>query len=108
MSVAVVDSRATATLPPNSVERSNPRSQVWRQRSRLDKAWSKRRVSSRSIDRIRRTGARRETPVLTQESSYQRYLDGSVRNAWTVDECFDGRDFDFTKAFLPDRMAGVS
>ena len=27
--------------------------------------------------------------------------------AWTVDDCFAGRDFDFTKRFLPERIAGV-
>jgi hypothetical protein len=46
--------------------------------------------------------------MLTHEYSYQTSLDGSVKNAWTVDDCFRGRDFDFTKPFLPDRIAGVS
>jgi hypothetical protein len=43
----------------------------------------------------------------TLQYSYEACLDGSVRNAWTVDDCFHGRDFDFTKPFLPDRIAGV-
>jgi hypothetical protein len=46
--------------------------------------------------------------MLTHDYSYEACLDGSVRQAWTVDECFGGRDFDFAKPFLPERMAGVS
>jgi hypothetical protein len=46
--------------------------------------------------------------MLTHDYSYQTCLDGSVRNAWTVDDCFQGRQFDFTKPFLPDRIAGVN
>jgi P-aminobenzoate N-oxygenase AurF len=46
--------------------------------------------------------------VLTHDYSYDQVLDGSVRNAWTVDECFGGRDFDFGKSFVPERIAGVS
>jgi P-aminobenzoate N-oxygenase AurF len=44
----------------------------------------------------------------TLQYSYETCLDGSVKNAWSVDDCFQGRDFDFTKPFLPDRIAGVS
>jgi hypothetical protein len=46
--------------------------------------------------------------MLTHDYSYTSCLDGSVHNAWTVDDCFQGRDFDFAKPFLPDRIAGVS
>jgi hypothetical protein len=46
--------------------------------------------------------------MLTHEYSYEACLDGSVKNAWTVDDCFRARDFDFTKPFLPDRIAGAS
>jgi P-aminobenzoate N-oxygenase AurF len=46
--------------------------------------------------------------MLTHEYTYQTALDGSVKHAWTVDDCFRGRDFDLTKPFLPDRIAGVS
>jgi hypothetical protein len=46
--------------------------------------------------------------MLTHDYSYQSCLEGSVKNAWTVDDCFQGRDFDFTKPFLPDRIAGVN
>jgi P-aminobenzoate N-oxygenase AurF len=45
--------------------------------------------------------------VSTLQYSYETCLDSSVRNAWTVDDCFQGRDFDFTKPFLADRIAGV-
>jgi hypothetical protein len=45
--------------------------------------------------------------VLTNDYSYRVLLDGSVRQAWSVDDCFGGRDFDFGKSFLPERMAGV-
>jgi len=44
----------------------------------------------------------------TNNFTYRRCLEASVRNAWTVDECFGGRDFDFGKSFLPDRIAGVN
>jgi hypothetical protein len=30
-----------------------------------------------------------------------------VKHAWTVEDCYQGRDFDFAKSFLPDRIAGV-
>ena len=46
--------------------------------------------------------------MLTHQYTYETCLDGSVKNAWTVDDCFRGRTFDFTKPFLPDRIAGVS
>ena len=44
----------------------------------------------------------------TLEYSYETCLDGSVKHAWTVDDCFRGRAFDFTKPFLPERIAGVA
>jgi hypothetical protein len=43
----------------------------------------------------------------THADSYDTCLRASVTRAWTVDECFGGRDFDFTKPFLPERIAGV-
>jgi hypothetical protein len=46
--------------------------------------------------------------MLTHDYSYASCLDGSVHNAWTVDNCFQGRDFDFAKPFLPERIVGVS
>jgi hypothetical protein len=30
-----------------------------------------------------------------------------VTRAWTVEDCFRGRDFDFARPFLPERIAGV-
>ena len=46
--------------------------------------------------------------MLTDDYRYETCLEGSIRNAWTVDDCFQGRDFDFTKPFLPERIAGVN
>jgi len=43
----------------------------------------------------------------THDYSYDACLQGSVTKAWTVDDCFRGRDFDFDKPFLPERIAGV-
>ena len=45
--------------------------------------------------------------MLTTDYSYDMSLQGSIKNAWTVEDCFRGRDFDFTKPFLPERIAGV-
>ena len=45
--------------------------------------------------------------MLTHDYGYDICLTTSVKSAWTVDDCFQGRDFDFTKPFLPDRIAGV-
>jgi hypothetical protein len=50
---------------------------------------------------------REDIMVLVTDYSYEQVLQGSVKNAWTVDDCFRGRDFDFSKPFLPDRIAGV-
>jgi hypothetical protein len=46
--------------------------------------------------------------MLTHDYTYESALRGSVTKAWTVDDCFQDRDFDLGKAFLPDRLAGVS
>ena len=46
--------------------------------------------------------------MLTHDYSYDACLRGSVTKAWTVEDCFQGRDFDFTKPFLPERIAGVA
>jgi hypothetical protein len=45
--------------------------------------------------------------MLTHDYSYDACLRGSVTKAWTVDDCFRGRDFDFGKPFLPERIAGT-
>ncbi len=44
---------------------------------------------------------------ITVDYDYARALDGSLHHSWTVDDAFQGRTFDFTKRFLPERMAGV-
>jgi hypothetical protein len=44
---------------------------------------------------------------LSHDYRYDACLQGSVTKAWTVDDCFRGRDFDYDKPFLPERMAGV-
>jgi hypothetical protein len=41
------------------------------------------------------------------DPTYATCLAGSLRDPWTVEGCFAGRDFDFTKPFLPERLAGV-
>jgi hypothetical protein len=46
--------------------------------------------------------------MLTHNYSYEDVLKTSVKSAWTVDDCFQGRDFDFTRRFLPERIAGVN
>ncbi|MBT5048263.1 MAG: hypothetical protein HOM58_07155 [Rhodospirillaceae bacterium] len=45
--------------------------------------------------------------MLTHSYSYTDCLDNAIKSAWTVDDCFQGRDFNFSKRFLPDRIAGV-
>jgi len=45
--------------------------------------------------------------MLTHDYSYTNCLQGSVKNAWTVEDCFQGRTFDFSKPFLPECIAGV-
>jgi hypothetical protein len=45
--------------------------------------------------------------MLTHDYTYTNLLDRSVKNAWRVEDCYQGRDFDFAKSFLPERIAGV-
>src|SRR5262245_20107174 len=45
--------------------------------------------------------------MFTHDYSYAKCLDGSLHRAWTVEDVFGDRDFDFSKPFLPDRIAGV-
>lgn len=40
--------------------------------------------------------------------SYDDCLTRSLSDAWSVDSCFQGRDFDLTKPLLPDRIAGAN
>jgi len=46
--------------------------------------------------------------MLTHDYAYDACLRASVTKAWTVEDCFRGRDFDFRKPFLPERIAGVA
>lgn len=46
--------------------------------------------------------------MLAHEFSYEGCLANSLKSAWTIDDCFQDRDFDFSKRFLPERIAGVS
>lgn len=45
--------------------------------------------------------------MLDHDYSYATCLETSVTKACTVDDCFQGRDFDFEKRFVPERIAGV-
>ena len=38
--------------------------------------------------------------MLTHDYTYTDILDRSVNNAWTVEDCYGGRDFDFTRGRL--------
>ena len=46
--------------------------------------------------------------MLSHSYSYADCLNNSVKSAWSVDDCFQGRNFDFAKRFLPERIAGVN
>jgi hypothetical protein len=50
---------------------------------------------------------RRGDTVLPHDYRYDTCLTTSLKSAWTVDDCFQGRDFDFSNPFLPERIAGV-
>ena len=45
--------------------------------------------------------------MLTTNYSYADCLNASIKSAWTVEDCFQGRRFDFSGPVLPDRIAGV-
>lgn len=45
--------------------------------------------------------------MLTHDYSFAQVLDTSVHRSWTVEDVFQGRTFDFSKSFLPERIAGV-
>jgi hypothetical protein len=45
--------------------------------------------------------------MLADQFSYTDCLAQSIKSEWTVDDCFQGREFDFSKPFLPNRIAGV-
>jgi hypothetical protein len=45
--------------------------------------------------------------MLSHSYSYADCLKNSLKSAWSVEDCFQGRNFDFSKRFLPERIAGV-
>jgi len=45
--------------------------------------------------------------MLASKYSYDDCLRNSVKSAWTIEDCFQRRDFDFARLFLPERIAGV-
>jgi hypothetical protein len=46
--------------------------------------------------------------MLSHSYSYADCLKNSLKSAWSVEDCFQGRNLDFSKRFLPDRVAGVN
>ena len=46
--------------------------------------------------------------MLSHSYSYANCLKNSVKSAWSVEDCFQGRNLDFSRRFLPDRVAGVN
>ena len=45
--------------------------------------------------------------MLSHDYSYPEILDNSLKVAWTEREVLEGRDFDYSKRFLPNRLTGV-
>lgn len=45
--------------------------------------------------------------MLSHDYSYKEILQNSLKVAWTEREVLDGRDFDYSKRFLPNRLSGV-
>lgn len=48
-----------------------------------------------------------EREKLSHSYSCRDCLDKSLRVAWTEDDVLNGRGFDYTKRFLPNRLSGV-
>jgi hypothetical protein len=46
-------------------------------------------------------------PIISHSYTYQDCLDNSKRVSWREDEVLGGRNFDFSKRFLPNKLAGV-
>ena len=46
--------------------------------------------------------------MLTHNYSYQDCLDNSIKVAWKEDDIFAGKNFDFSKHFLPNKLSGVN
>ena len=45
--------------------------------------------------------------MLSHDYSYSNILQNSLKVAWTERQVLEGRDFDYSRRFLPDRLAGV-
>jgi hypothetical protein len=45
--------------------------------------------------------------MLSHDYSYANVLQNSLKAAWTERQVLEGRDFDYSKRFLPDRLSGV-
>jgi hypothetical protein len=45
--------------------------------------------------------------MLTHNYSYRECLDNSLKVAWKEDDVLRGKDFDYSKRFLPNRLSGV-
>ena len=45
--------------------------------------------------------------MLTHDYSYPEILQNSLKVAWTERQVLDGRDFDYSRRFLPNRLSGV-
>ena len=45
--------------------------------------------------------------MLSQDYSYQDCLDKSLQVTWKEDDVLGGKDFDYSKRFLPNRLCGV-
>src|SRR5215211_6471178 len=47
------------------------------------------------------------TPMVTHNYTFQHVLENSKKVAWQEDDVLDGRRFDLSKRFLPNRLSGV-
>ena len=45
--------------------------------------------------------------MLSHDYSYAEILKNSLKVAWTERQVLEGRDFDYSKRFLPNRLSGV-
>jgi hypothetical protein len=57
--------------------------------------------------RPRRRGRERTAIMLTHTFSYEECLHTSLRVAWKEEDVLKNRDFDYSRRFLPNRLAGV-
>jgi len=55
----------------------------------------------------RRTNTIKEDVMLSHTYSYDEVLHNSLKVAWKEDDVLRNRDFDYSKRFLPNRLAGV-